>query len=343
MKLSLLFLFSAIVLVAYSRKDTLVIYYNAEMKEVKGKEKETAPIYRKYFAENSVWVFNEYNRKNQLIGTGAYTTNKFNIKTGVFTEYNSSGVKISEVNYVNDTSQGDYYKWHDDGAIRISGTYKDGKINGDWESKYANGLSKEKGKIINNRRDGSWTGWYENGQIEYTGTFNTGVETGEWKYMYENGLTKSEGTYVNGKLTGKWTYYFESGSVSAIDSCEGGKVLSTHYWNENGEEVDPKDHPYREASFVGGEMAMQKFIQQNIHYPSFAVESGMSGLVYIRFIIETDGSLSEIEVIISSGFELLDAEALRVVRLMPAWLPEIDHNRPVEIPYVIPISFKITR
>lgn len=91
----------------------------------------------------------------------------------------------------------------------------------------------------------------------------------------------------------------------------------------------------------GGEAAWAKFLQKNIHYPGQAIEAHMSGKVYLSFIVEKDGHISNITVERGMGYGL-DEEAIRVLKLAPAWKPGIQNGHPVRVRFVMPISFQIT-
>jgi protein TonB len=88
----------------------------------------------------------------------------------------------------------------------------------------------------------------------------------------------------------------------------------------------------------GGASAWAKFLQKNIQYPSQASEAGIQGKVFLSFIVETDGHLSNIVVDRGVGYGL-DQEALRVLKLAPAWKPGIQNGHKVRVKYTIPISF----
>lgn len=91
---------------------------------------------------------------------------------------------------------------------------------------------------------------------------------------------------------------------------------------------------------VGGTEGWTKFLKKNLRYPPQAVDEGKSGKVWISFIIEKDGSLTDIKVIKGAGFGM-DEEALRVLRKAPAWTPGIQHNKPVRVQYTLPINFSL--
>jgi TonB family protein len=97
-------------------------------------------------------------------------------------------------------------------------------------------------------------------------------------------------------------------------------------------EVDPE--------FPGGEEALYKYLAENIKYPVMAKNNKVEGRVYITFVIEKDGTVSDAKVLRSVNEEL-DAEALRVINAMPKWKPGTQRGVPVRVQYNIPINFKL--
>jgi protein TonB len=89
---------------------------------------------------------------------------------------------------------------------------------------------------------------------------------------------------------------------------------------------------------VGGAAAWSKFLQKNIHYPPQAIDAGAQGKVWLTFIIERDGQLSNITVDHGAGHGL-DDEALRVLKLAKAWKPGKQNGQPVRVKFSIPINF----
>ncbi|MEE4258682.1 MAG: energy transducer TonB [Bacteroidales bacterium] len=92
--------------------------------------------------------------------------------------------------------------------------------------------------------------------------------------------------------------------------------------------------------FPGGRNAMYDFLRQNLEYPEMALEQKIEGQVVVSFIVEADGSLSKIELAkgIGSG---CDEEALRLISIMPAWIPGMHHGKPVAVEYNIAVGFKL--
>jgi TonB family protein len=92
--------------------------------------------------------------------------------------------------------------------------------------------------------------------------------------------------------------------------------------------------------YTGGETAMFSFINSKLVYPTAAKEKNISGKVYLRFSVETDGSISGVSVTKGISPEL-DAEAIRVVKLMTAWKPAKLEGKPVKVWYAITVTFTL--
>ena len=105
-----------------------------------------------------------------------------------------------------------------------------------------------------------------------------------------------------------------------------------------------KDLPLRnvdeEPEPVGGFDALYKFLQENLKYPESARDEGVSGQVLIEFVVEKDGSISNVKVLKGVHPEL-DAEVVRVVEMMPKWNPGKQDGKPVRTFYQIPVRFSI--
>lgn len=97
-----------------------------------------------------------------------------------------------------------------------------------------------------------------------------------------------------------------------------------------------------QAEFPGGTAALYKFIQKNIQYPQIAKENGLSGKCYLKFVVNTDGSLTDIIVLKGvSNCKECDDEAIRLVKLMPTWKPAKMGGKPVACYFDLPVSFKM--
>lgn len=95
----------------------------------------------------------------------------------------------------------------------------------------------------------------------------------------------------------------------------------------------------QQPTFPGGLQEAMKYLQKNIKYPEEAKSEEAEGKVYVRFTVETDGSIGEVGVMKSSGNEHLDAEAVRVVTAMPKWEPGKQGGKVVRVRMVLPVAF----
>jgi len=90
----------------------------------------------------------------------------------------------------------------------------------------------------------------------------------------------------------------------------------------------------------GSEAAVNKWIAQNVKYPEIAKENGIMGKVFVQFVIDKNGKVTDVQLL--RGVDpYLDKEAFRVVSAMPAWKPGSQRGKPVRVSFQIPINFKL--
>ena len=105
-------------------------------------------------------------------------------------------------------------------------------------------------------------------------------------------------------------------------------------------DAKPVDIPEEMAEYPGGINAMMNFLQMNLKYPTDCKNAGIDGKVILRFVVNEDGSLTNMEPM-QSPDERLTAEAKRVVSLMPKWTPARDKGKIVKMRYSLPITFRL--
>lgn len=91
-------------------------------------------------------------------------------------------------------------------------------------------------------------------------------------------------------------------------------------------------------SFPGGEAALFKYLQQNVKYPQMAKDAGITGRVFVSFVIDKSGNVTDTKILRGIGGGC-DEEALRVVKAMPDWSPGKQRGRSVNVEYRLPINF----
>ncbi len=92
--------------------------------------------------------------------------------------------------------------------------------------------------------------------------------------------------------------------------------------------------------YPGGDAAMQEFIKTNVKYPPTAAANGIEGNVQLKFIVKADGSISSIKVVRMIDPDL-EAEAIRVLKAMPAWTPADKDGTPIDAPATVTIPFRL--
>ena len=95
-----------------------------------------------------------------------------------------------------------------------------------------------------------------------------------------------------------------------------------------------------QPEFPGGMEALLKYLAKNINYPESAVDNGIQGKVMVRFVVERDGSASQVETIKGVDPEL-DREAVRVVKAMPKWKPGRQQGKAVRTRFIVPVVFRL--
>ena len=93
-------------------------------------------------------------------------------------------------------------------------------------------------------------------------------------------------------------------------------------------------------TFPGGDSERMRFLQDNIKYPQMARESGIQGTVYVTFVVEPNGSVSDVRILRGIGGGC-DEEAIRVIKLMPKWEPGMQRGKPVRVQFNMPIKFTL--
>ena len=99
-------------------------------------------------------------------------------------------------------------------------------------------------------------------------------------------------------------------------------------------------NPDKMAEFSGGVVALRNFLASNVRYPKDAQISMAQGKVFVNFIVNEDGTISKVTIARGVHY-LLDEEAIRVVKIMPKWIPGQKDGKPVRVSYTVPINFML--
>ena len=136
------------------------------------------------------------------------------------------------------------------------------------------------------------------------------------------------------------------GFANVIGNDENGEVLKAKEALVT-EPVKPKEEENKVfdvveqmPSFPGGMAALMAYLQKSIKYPPVAEENGIQGRVVCTFVVERDGSVTDVRVA-KSVDPSLDKEAVRVVSAMPRWIPGKQNGQSVRVKYTLPVTFRL--
>jgi protein TonB len=115
--------------------------------------------------------------------------------------------------------------------------------------------------------------------------------------------------------------------------------IETNLKEEKGDEIFTSVE--QQAEFPGGPRAFGAFLQKNLRYPSAAQRANVGGKVYVQFVVNTDGSIEDLQILKSVGFGC-DDEAIRIIKLVPRWTPGKQSGRPVRSRFTQPITFVLS-
>lgn len=324
---------------SFLNKDSLVFYYNKNYEIVKP---ECAEIYR----------FSKVDTATAKL-------------TGRFIDFNYDSSIIAEGFYNNGIKEGLYKLFYLKGQLKESGLYKNGKRTGVWEYWYENGKAKQRinfdyeaPKILDFwdengvKRVKNGNGYYKI-NLNYTldepaileGKIANGFQEGKWKLSVSVSESVSyietykEGYLIKGIhkfLLGEEEYADETFcnifEKEYIDNSEKFIVGECYYSNENGlGKIIPPE-------FKGGDNGFRSFVANNLQYPEQAAQLGVQGRVYLQFIIEPDGRITNIHAI-KTDSPLLVNEAIRILKSSPNWKPGTKNGKPIRASYTFPITF----
>lgn len=120
--------------------------------------------------------------------------------------------------------------------------------------------------------------------------------------------------------------------VEKIEEKKVDPVENTTIFNTSNIEAQPE--------FPGGYAKMGKFLSETVVYPTRPKEMNIQGTVYVAFVVGRTGEITDIKIARGVSKEL-DEEAIRVIRLMPAWNPGTQGGKPVNVQFILPIKFKL--
>lgn len=213
--------------------------------------------------------------------------------------------------------------------------------------------------------DGLYKEWFDDGTLHTSGSYADNIRQGLWTES-----TNSSGHYINGERQGLWETKLDSSILSR--NYKNNELHGWHLEIKNSDTtrlahynmgvqdtllIEPKKSGVEIMPFIKScinissnehqQRCSQKelltFMYNNIRYPSFARENDIQGKALIRFVVEKDGSISDV-VVLSGVCEDIKKECIRVIKLLDKeveWHPGMQDGKAVRVQYTLPLRFKL--
>ncbi|TFF36160.1 energy transducer TonB [Mucilaginibacter psychrotolerans] len=151
---------------------------------------------------------------------------------------------------------------------------------------------------------------------------------------------KEQGPVNNGLREGAWKGEDKTLKLTFIETYKNNELLSGSATDSSSLTTTYSGARMTSPQFEGGYAAFSRYIRDHIIYPNDARAHDIEGIVILQFVLEKDGSVTEIKVLRSVS-KSLDEEAVRVIRESPKWIPGTRFGRPVRVSYAVPVNFKL--
>ena len=293
--------------ITQSAQDTIIIYFNKDWNKT---TMDNAAYMAKAWQVRGKWHRQDFFYPERVLQMdGWYAANDFKVMDGPFYYYNKDGTSSNNYFYVK-------------GSIHSSGYF-----------------TTEKHAVMDKIEYISYW-WRSDSTLDYKSIADSAGDGVDQYYQPDGKTIAAEGGMKAGKRTGKW-YFKDKNNVTGVKAVfEADSVISITCFNERGEPESNKQECIIEKApeLKGGVERWRRFLERNLEYPLYAMRKKITGVVSIQFFVEADGSVSELKVL-KSPHSSLSNEAIRIMRLSPAWEPAIQYNRKVRFRHVQNITF----
>ncbi|HEY8782320.1 MAG TPA: TonB family protein [Mucilaginibacter sp.] len=296
------------------KKDTAVYYLSNSGKLVSTKD--SADFFLVVLppdtsVDKNLSVIKEYYKNGKIRLAGSATMQDLKFQGPVITFF-ANGHKMNIKNYDNGELTGDIIEYYPNGKFYNKKSYI--KTVTEETELLLKDCSDSTGKVMAVNGNGSWINFNDG----FTRTSEQGIIT--------NGRRDSVWNIVITDTTG-FVKTYKDGKIIKSEPC----TISDNKFFVNVEQV---------PEFPGGLDAFLRFLNSHIRYPDAAKKNNTSGRVIVSFVVERDGSLTDVKVARGIG-DGCDEEAVRLIKSSPKWKPGIQNGKPVRVLYSIPIAFSL--
>ncbi|GEM_PF-2088347 len=277
--------------------------------------------YKEFLGEGETEIYTRYQYTVSEKAEGGFVYREFFPETRTITlEAHFSDRELKN-------RDGPYFVWFDNGLLKESGQYQDNKLTGKCE-------------LFS----------YDGGLPELKSNYDQGIPHGIWEFYYSDGTLRRQETYVSGVKEGPFIEYDSFGNIRNEGVYKADTILS----QVNAQSVDPSQILDSKPEYCNAngkhlcgtkrretpKHAWSKFINTRLRYPTVALNRKVQGRALVRFLVDADGSIENIEVL-HGLCASITTEVERLVRLSSPWHPGMRNGEPIPVTYYLPITFKI--
>jgi TonB family protein len=162
---------------------------------------------------------------------------------------------------------------------------------------------------------------------------------GRLKEWFESGQLRKDIEYKDGKKHGALFTYWANGKLKRADKYANDELVEGKCMTSEGRDMTYYVYE-RLPEFPGGINQLVQYLRKELKYPKNANRAGIEGRVLVGFIVNKDGTISDIK-IVQSVYKELDEEAMRLVRKMPKWESGMEDGEAVRVAFHLPIHFQL--
>lgn len=214
---------------------------------------------------------------------------------------------------------------------------------------YDNGHKRWEGQYINNKKEGEWQEFnFKNGALARKGLYHLGLKEGKWIELDSTGTIRATFFYKNGQKDGAFKVFDKKGEWVSQGWYERDKLIKKEKANATENKPDViQQNPFLKAcnnkdkhiQQTCSDETLLTAIYENLKLPPLTRDMGIQGTAIVHFVVETDGSISEVEVLRGLCKEI-KATCLETLTHIPDWSPGMRDGKAVRVGFFLPIKFK---
>lgn len=322
-----------------------------------------------YKNKKRIGDWKSYHENGQISGLYSYNNGKRNEEQSYYYEdgtlksktekvgenYITKGYyKSGNLEYEHQLKTGYYKRFLENGALSIEANYVDYQLVGDWKSYYENGTVKWLVTYNDGYREGAYKKFYDNGDIELEGYLSKDKVNGEEKRYLPNNILLWKGHYENNVLVNAWIKYSPKGKKLKKVKFKEGVAVKNEFKGLLQPTKVPDGVIEKVPVYPGCESVLTnrkrkacmtryviKHVSSKFNTEIAKTIIGLKGKqkILVNFKIGKTGEVKEVKA--TAAHPILKAEAIRVIELLPKFIPGYQRGKPVVVPFSLPIVFQV--